>query len=141
MIMLGAIDMLMVAVIIVFYMLSVHNQEKAENTLVATEKFISGLSVDLKTPVNNIINISDKALREDSYPDDDVLRDIREDGKRLKEKMDNLFSYSNILRGGANYENASDKSKENRKMSVSSRYIRNGIIGILVIASLIGLFL
>ena len=139
MIMLGAIDLLMVAVIVVFYMMSLNNQEKVENTLVATEGFISGLAEDLKKPVDKIAK-----LTEDSFKDDadilGLLREIRESVKRLQEKMENLVSYSSILKGNM-YEGNQKKLNRVKKASVSSRYIRNGIIGILMIALLIGLAL
>lgn len=139
MIMLGAIDLLMVAVIVVFYMMSLNNQEKVENTLVATEGFISGLAEDLKKPVDRMAK-----LTEDFFKDDadtlGLLREIRESVKRLQEKMDNLVSYSGILKGDM-YEGNQKKLNKVKKASVSSRYIRNGIIGILMIALLIGLAL
>ena len=139
MIMLGAIDLLMVAVIVVFYMMSLNNQERVESTLVATEGFISGLAEDLKKPVDKIAK-----LTEDSFKDDadtlGLLREIRESVKRLQEKMENLVSYSGILKGNM-YDGNSKKLNRVKKASVSSRYIRNGIIGILMIALLIGLAL
>ena len=139
MIMLGAIDLLMVMVIVVFYMVSVNNQAKAENTLAATENFISGLSGDLRKPLDDILKISDRSLKGQSTGPDDEIRELREAGKRLQEKMDNLFSYSSILR--SDLDEADIKRKETRKVSASSRYIRNGIIGIMIGALLVGLLL
>ncbi|MBR4605919.1 MAG: response regulator [Lachnospiraceae bacterium] len=139
MVMLGAIDLLMVAVIVVFYLVSVNNQKKAENAMVATEGFISNLSEKLKSPVNDIVRISDRTLREEQNSQD-ALRDIREYGKRLQETMENLFSYSSILKSRVKEESEKGK-KRGKEASASSRYIRNGIIGILVAALLTGLFL
>ncbi|MCR4866417.1 MAG: response regulator [Lachnospiraceae bacterium] len=140
MIMLGAIDLLMVMVIIVFYMVSVNNQAKAENTLSATENFISSLSGDLRKPLDDILKISDRSLKGQSGGPDDEIRELREAGKRLQEKMDNLFSYSSILRSDLD-DAELNKRKESRKASTSSRYIRNGIIGIMIGALLVGLIL
>ena len=138
MIMLGAIDLLMVAVIIVFYLVSVNNQKRAENALVATEGFISNLSEKLKAPVHDIVTVSDRALREEMGTED-ALRDVREYGKRLQETTENLFSYSSILMSRAK-EDQTNGRKHSAETSASSRYIRNGIIGILVAALLVGLF-
>jgi signal transduction histidine kinase/CheY-like chemotaxis protein/HPt (histidine-containing phosphotransfer) domain-containing protein len=140
MIMLGAIDILMVAVIIVFYMVSLNNQEKAEESLAATESFISGFSEDFMSPVNNIVKTSELLLREEENDPANSLRDIRESGIRLKEMMNDLFSYSNILKSEAEKKNAEKKAPE-KKRTFSSKYIRNGIIGILAGTLLAGLIL
>ena len=140
MIMLSAIDILMVVVIVVFYMVSVNNQEKAENTLATTEKFISNLSGDLRKPVDDIVQMSDRMLHEQSIDLGETIRDVRDTARRLEERMENLFSYSNILRGSMEYSRQ-ENSEGTKKQSVSSRYIRIGIISILFAALLTGLFL
>ena len=140
MVMVGTIDLLMVVVIVVFYLVSINNQEKAENTLASAENFILSLSDDLTIPVNEIIHTSDRMLQEGSPGSTEALREIRETGKRLRLMMDNLLSYSSILRSNA--ENADDDlNKGGRKLSLSSRLIRNGIIAILTAALTIGLVL
>ena len=141
MIMLGAIDLLMVAVIIVFYMVSLNNQDKAENTLAATETFISGLSEDFMSPVNNIVKTSEIMLHEEERSAADSLRDIRESGLKLKEMMDDLFSYSGILKSEAEEISKQNKKKEEKKSTFSSKYIRNGIVGILAVTLIAGLIL
>ena len=140
MIMLGAVDILMVAVIIVFYMVSLNNQEKAEESLAKTESFISGFSEDFMSPVNNIVKTSEIMLRDEETDPANSLRDIRESGIRLKEMMNDLFSYSGILKSEAEAKNSKNKTTEN-KGSFSSRYIRNGIIGILAFTLIAGLVL
>ena len=139
MIMLAAVDLLMVAVIVVFYMVSVNNQNRAENALAATEGFISNLSEKLKSPVNEIVKTSDRMLREEDQNSEDAMRDIREMGKRMQETIDNLLSFSSILKSRVDED--TNARKRARGTSASSRYIRNGIIGILVAAMLTGLFL
>ena len=133
----GSIDILMVAVIIVFYMVSLHNQEMSEETLNATEEFIAGLSQELKAPVNDIIKISDNALKDGGPDVKDKLREVRDTSKRLKEMMDNLFFYSDILRSNME-EFGSIEIEQEKGQNVSTRYIRNGIIGVLMAALLIG---
>jgi signal transduction histidine kinase/CheY-like chemotaxis protein len=140
MIMLGAIDLLMVAVIIVFYLVSINNQEKAENTLATTESFIAGLSEDFVSPVNNIIKNSEMMLREEDPDPASNLRDIRESGIHLKEMMDNLLSYSSILKNEAEETSKNENQKE-KKFGLSSKFIRNGIVGILTVTLLAGLVL
>ena len=140
MIMLGAIDLLMVTVIIVFYMVSVNNQAKAENTLAATESFISGLSGDLRKPLDDILKISDMPFDKNCPETDEDRRALRDAGKRLQEKMDNLFSYSSILRTDLD-ETRKEKKRNSKNASRFSRYIRNGIIGIMLGSLMVGLML
>ena len=139
MVLLGAIDLLMVAVIIVFYMVSINNQQKAEKTLESTERFIASLSDDLYNPLNEILRTSTMHLRSgDESPE--VLKNISDSGKLLKEKIDNLFSYSNILRAEKGDE-SSKKEKRHLSVSASGSRMQKGIIGILIAAVLIGLTL
>ena len=140
MIMLGTIDFMMVTVIVAFYLVSVNNQEKAEKTLDSTESFIAGLSGDIKIPLQEIIGLSDSCLKH--YPEDGraAFREILESGRQLQEKLDNLFSYSNILKEKM-HDTSSDKNAKSRKKQVSYRYIRNGIVSIIITASLVGLVL
>ncbi len=138
MILVGAIDMLMVAVIIVFYMVSVNNQEKAERTLAATESFIGSLSEDLKDPLNEIMRISDSCSRQGGSAE--AFSSISSAGNRLKEKIDNLFSYSSIIRSGDREAEAGREHKKG-KVTASSRFIRNAVTLILIAAMLMGLFM
>ncbi|MCR5356830.1 MAG: response regulator, partial [Lachnospiraceae bacterium] len=136
MVLLGAIDLMMVAVIIVFYMISVNNQIRAERTLESTEKFITGLSEDLRGPMNEIMRLSDSYVRQGF--DEEALLNIGMAGERLRQKMDNLFSYSSIFRSDISDENSSAKSRK-KSSAASGRFIRNGIITILIVALLVGL--
>ncbi len=137
MILLAAIDFLMVMVIIVFYMVSMNNQEKAESTLSATERFIASLSDDLRDPLNDIMKISGEATDDSAR---EALAGVREAGIILGEKMDNLFSYSNILKTGTAKDTEAYR-KQHRKLSRSSRFTRNGVALILAGALIIGMAL
>ena len=140
MIMLTTVDLLMVAVIVVFYMVSVNNQEKAQQALVLTENFISNLPEKLNQPLNDIIKACDGSLRDQEESPEETLRIVREEGKHLRETMDNLFSYANILKNELELGNKNSQARK-RTDSVSSKYIRTGIIGILMAALLTGLVL
>ena len=140
MILLAAIDILMVIVIIVFYLVSVNNQEKAENALASTENFIKGLSDKLRAPLNDILAISENSIKEGVPADQETMLDIRESGKKLSETLENLFSYSRIIKSGQR-EEAIKRFRDAKKMSFKSMYLRNCIIGVLVGAMAIGLLL
>jgi signal transduction histidine kinase/CheY-like chemotaxis protein len=90
-------------------------------------------------PLQEIINISGSCLKQDPEDRRLTFREILEAGNRLREKLDNLFSYSNILKEKNAGETGAEK--KSAKAAVSVRYVRNGITGILIAASLIGLVL
>ncbi len=140
MLMLGTIDFMMVTVVIAFYLVSVNNQEKAEKTLASTESFIAGLSGDINIPLQEIIGISDSYLKQSDGNAQATVREILDAGKLLQERLDNLFSYSRIMKENISGHDGDTKGKR-KKRSVSTRYIRGGIIGIFTAASLIGLSL
>ena len=140
MIMLGTIDFMMVTVIIVFYIMSVNHQEKAERTLASTENFIASLSGDIKNPLQTIITISDGSLKSETGDRERTVREILDAGRLLQERLNNLFSYSDMLKEHVQ-DAAPGTSGKKRKASFSSRYIRNGIIGIILTALLVGLAL
>ncbi len=136
MVMLGAIDLLMLMVIIVFFMVSISNQRKAEISLSSTEGFIESLGDDLRDPLNDILRISD--MYSDSDETREAIRSIRESGNRLREKLDNLFSYSRLLK----YDDTRDiaaSTKEQGARFESSRRMRNGVCVILIGALVTGL--
>ncbi|MCR4604641.1 MAG: response regulator [Eubacterium sp.] len=138
-ILLGAIDFMMIAVILAFYLVSVNNQEKAEKTLESTQNFITGLSGDIRIPLQDILNTSETSLSHENEDKYEALISIRDSGRILKEKLDNLFSYSSMVRDDIR-ENESRKRKD-KKAEISSRRTRNGIAGILVASLLVGLVL
>ena len=139
MILLGAIDILMVAVIIVFYMVSLNNQARSERTLSTTENFIKSLSDDIRNPLNDILKTS--SMFPHGEPGWEEVRAIHEAGLRLKETTDNLIAFSDIARSENNKETISEGRRRRHASSVSSRYMRNGIISILIASLLIGLVL
>ena len=140
MLMLGTIDFMMVTVIIAFYLVSVNNQEKAEKTLASTESFIAGISGDIKIPLQEIIGISDSYLKQSDGDAQTTVREVLDAGRLLQERLDNLFSYSRIMKENIS-DHDDDAQGKRKKRSVSTRYIRSGIIAILIAASLIGLSL
>ncbi len=139
MILLGAIDFLLVAVIIVFYMVSLNNQARSERTLSTTENFIKSLSDDIRNPLNDILKTS--SMFPHGEPGWDAVRTIHEAGLRLKETTDNLIAFSDIARSENNKETTGEGRRRRHAASISSRYMRNGIISILIASLLIGLVL
>ncbi|MBQ7199951.1 MAG: response regulator [Eubacterium sp.] len=143
MILLGAIDFMMIAVIIAFYLLSVNNRDKAVNALNSAETLIAGISGDIRVPLQDIMTISESTLGLDYQAQELALLGVHEAGERLQEQLDDLFSYSNITKEKLKKQQESDaeKRRERDRSAVSSRRTRNGITGILIATLLTGLVL
>ena len=142
-ILLGAIDFMMIAIIIAFYLVSVNNHQKAENTLASTENLIAGISSDIRVPLQDIMAIAENTVGLDDQAKELALLGIYEAGESLQEKLDDLFSYSNIMKENLQQrqEEESHQNRVKRRSTVSSKRTRNGITGILFGALIAGLIL
>lgn len=123
------INLLMVIVIILFYLISVHNRIKSEKALAVKEEFLSSLSGELREPLNRVLNRCDMMLSSHSSTAEDVA-DIKASGIQLSEMFDNLFSFSSIV----SVENSGHKHEKQTDLPRVSRFARNGVIIILTIA-------
>ncbi len=129
MIMNTAINLLMVVVIILFYLISVHNRIKSEKALAVKEEFLSSLSGELREPLNRVLKRCDMMISSHGGTAEDVA-EIKESGIQLSEMFDNLFSLSSIVL------KEKDKNSEKKQIELPklSRFARNGIILILAVA-------
>ncbi len=124
------------SVIIVLYYHASRSRKKAEDALTARDEFISGISGELKAPLNRILEIS---ARESSSEDGSIggeFSKIREAGLNLDEKLAQIISYKSILR--------TEKSRARaliptRKFGVNNRF-RILIITIMLIVMGISVF-
>jgi hypothetical protein len=66
-------------------------------------------------------------LRDEDPDPASNLRDIRESGIHLKEMMDNLLSYSSLLKNEAEEASQNEQAKE-KKFGLSSKFIRKNSI-------------
>ncbi|MBQ9605129.1 MAG: response regulator, partial [Firmicutes bacterium] len=121
------INLLLVIVIIVFYMMSVHNRIKSEKALEVKEEFLSGLSGELREPLNRVLKRCDMMLASHGGSQEDVT-EIKESGIQLSEMFDNLFSFSSIV----SRENRQIEEKKQINLPQASRLARNGVTAVLV---------
>ncbi len=123
------INLLMVIAIVFFYLIGVHNRIKAEKALEVKEEFLSGLSGELREPLNRVLKKCDIMLSTHEGTPDDVT-DIKESGIQLSEMFDNLFSFSSIV----SKENEQQTQKKQIDLPRASKLARNGVVLVLVLA-------
>lgn len=127
-----AINLLLVIVIIVFYLMSVHNRIKSEKALEVKEEFLSGLSGELREPLNRVLKRCDMMLAAHGGTMEDVT-DIKQSGIQLSEMFDNLFSFSSIV----SRENRQQEEKKQINLPKASRLARDGVTAVLIFTLII----
>jgi len=126
---------ILILAIIILYLLTLKNRRKAESTLKVREDFLSQMSKELKLPISSIINVSNPNLGSDAV---DGMEKVREEAFRLSDMVDNLISYSNIVK----YEKREEETDLGNKFGNKfNRRIRIAIIGVITAAMLISVYL
>lgn len=126
------ISLIMLVTIIFLYLNAMRNGLLAENALRAKEEFLSRLSGELRDPLHNILNISNKGvLRMDDDPAE-CAAEVRESALKLSAMLDNLFSFSTIVASASD-----EKILKDEEISKVSRYARQGIAAVLILAMLV----
>ena len=123
----SAVSILMIFVIVFYYLKSMKNRLQAQKALNAKEEFLQGLSKELRAPLQKILNLSSN---EETSSDDTAK--IREAALKLSEMIDNLFSFSTIVK--ENDKNLEKRADKNLHLSKVSRTARQRIIAVLTIA-------
>ena len=126
----------LIAIIVVLYIMTARNRVKAENALKSKDEFLSGITGDLETPLKRILTGSDMR----SYPDLDNaqerLNGIHEAGEQLSYKIQQIISYSNIVKNGNEGKKQKDKresSAQEGKMLRMNKRFRNVILFLLIL--------
>ena len=122
----------MLVTIIFLYLNAMRNGLLAENALRAKEEFLSNLSKELRDPLRNILNISNKGVL---HMDDDPAEcaaEVRESALKLSDMLDNLFSFSTIVASAP-----AEKNLQDEELSKVSRYARQGIAAVLILAMVV----
>ncbi len=140
------LNLLLLAIVIVLYIQAQRNRTRAENALSAKEKFLSGLSTQLRRPLKQILRSSRPESLELSVDIHSIMDDIRRATVSLSDMMDELFSYSGLVLipdkqgkktrrfGKSGKSGKSDKSDKIDMESRIGKRIRWQAIGVLVIA-------
>ena len=126
------ISLIMLVTIIFLYLNAMRNGLLAENALRAKEEFLSRLSGELRDPLRNILKISNKGVL---HMDDDPAEcaaEVRESALKLSDMLDNLFSFSTIVARAP-----VEKILQDEELSKVSRYARQGIAAVLILAMVV----
>ncbi len=134
-----AISLIMLVVIIMFYLNSVKNRLETEKALHAKEDFLSKLSKELKSPLQNILKLSKVETLESAETPVNLASQVRESALKLSDMLDNLFSFSNIVANDSNSA-AANKISTSKELSNASRSARIGIIAVLIFVIAISMF-
>ena len=129
-----ALSFAMMFSIIFFYLNAMRNGLQAENALKVKEEFLSRLSTELRTPLHNILNLSN----EKNLSPNETAAKVRESALKLSDMLDNLFSFSTIV---SNDKKILDAKKifHDSELSKVSRRARAGIIAVLTVAMILSL--
>ncbi len=112
--------------ILVIYVVNARKRIESENILESRNKFISGLSDELRKPISSIMKLSDSERISHSIDVKDDIESIRESGLVLSQKIDNISSYSYMIAEEAKNNKIAKKNK--RDVSKMIRRTRNAIV-------------
>ncbi len=129
----------MLAVIIIFYLNGVQNRLRAEQALNAKEKFLSGLSKELRAPLKKILELSKVDSFDNKNTSEDTAAQVQESALHLSDMLDNLFSFSTMVED--EFQIHSDKDNQGLKLSKASKFARMGIIGVLIFSMAVSMAL
>ncbi|MBR5116645.1 MAG: histidine kinase, partial [Lachnospiraceae bacterium] len=127
------------AVILSLYLSTIRSRRRAEEALASRNAFLTNLSEELSEPLRTIVDHSE--TRRDApilYPEEELSK-IHEAGKKLSEKLDQIHSYSSIVRAS---EAAKPGRSDRRQASVTrNRRTLPVIIIFMLIVMVISLYL
>lgn len=124
---------LMVAIILL-YLHTVKNREKAEEALRARDEFLNGMSSNLKQPIASILNHSNPESETTSR---ESIAQVRESALKLSDMVDNLLSYSGIIIT----EKEEKQKKRTGSMNGVNKRVRLAIIAVISVAMVISILL
>ena len=120
------------AVIIVLYVAASRNRRKAEEALKSKDEFLSGIKGELETPIRKILSRSDSR----NYPDNDTAEErfsgIHDAGEQLSYQIQQILSYSNIVKNKEKKEKKKSAVKEGYTFRINKRF-RNIILTLMII--------
>ena len=110
---------LMIALFAFIIIISMRDRYRAENILRTREEFLSSLSDKFRAPLYRIMELStaEGMDAEELKPASD---EIRVEAKQLSSMMDNLFSYSNIIK--SKQEEHSKRKKKPSDLTITTQY-------------------
>ncbi len=123
-------------IVVILYVIAVRNQKRAEAALSAKEEFLNSISGELRDPLSRIINTSSQANADNISDYAMEMSRIHAAGESLSEMIDQILSYSNIVR----IETKKKKEEAVRDLSAINRRFRTLILALMAIVMLISLY-
>ena len=112
--------------ILVIYIINVRKRIESENIIENRNKFITGLTDELKEPISSIMKLSDSDRLNNSIDVKEDIESIRESSLVLSQKIENISSYSYMISEEAKNNKSAKKNK--RDVSKMIRRTRNSIV-------------
>ena len=128
------LNLLLIAIVIVLYIHAQRNRICAEKALAVKEEFLSNLSTELKVPLNRILRSSNSTAFNMSANIQENMDEIQESALLLTNMLDNLFSYSDLIKENQKKTKKVLRSGKADTEAQIGRKIRWKVIGVLVIA-------
>ncbi len=122
----------MTAVIIFLYVMASRNRRKAEEALKSKDEFLSGIKGELETPLKKILSRSDSRNYSDSDTAEERLSNIHEAGEQLSYQIQQMLSYSNIVKDEEKKKKEKRTYKEGYTLKINKRF-RNIILILLIV--------
>ena len=125
----------MLALILFLYVLGAKNRARAEQAQKARDAFLSNVSQELKDPLARILQLSDVKRLENSVNVRESMESIKASGLQLEGMLDNLFSYSAMVREETVGETTKKKKRDISKTIRISRIIIIVIFAVTMVLS------
>lgn len=130
------LSVMLFAIVIILYVQAVRSRKSAEDALASRDEFLSGITAELKQPLIRILNSSSADNTDSIYDYRAELARIHAAGERLSEMIEQIVSYSSIVRKDA----VQDKQGTGRRRTSHKRF-RAVILMILVTVMIISLYI
>ena len=130
----ASVNLLMLAVVAVYCVLSSRRTRRAEESLSETRRGVDGFSLKLRESAAHLLRLGDIRLFREGEDPKELVGQIRDSGEHLSTLANDLSSWSDALR---------DKAEEKRdaggaqSLEAPSRKVRNGIIISMLVSLLI----
>ena len=129
-----SISLMVFAVIVVMYIMSVRTARRAEEALAYKEEFLAQITGELQEPLRKIISGSSRENADDA-DQSTVLARINEAGHTLSERINKIISYSSIVRS------EKESKKERTRTIRMSRHFRTVILAALMLVMGISVYI
>nr|MCR5452621.1 histidine kinase [Lachnospiraceae bacterium] len=123
------------AVIIMLYLASVRNRERAEEAFLSREEFLSHITTQLAEPLGRILDRSSRENYDNSDDFEEDMASIHSAGESLSEMMSQLMSYKSIV-----LSNEKEKISESGHVKGMDKRFRTIIIVIMSIVMVLSLY-